>query len=150
MLRRAILAEQEIRGFAIVALALLPDHLHVVWNLPANDANYSTRLRRIKERFSRSYLAQGGEESERSLSRQIRGERGVWQRRFWEHTIRDEIDLERCVEYIHWNPVKHGYVSRPMDYQWSTFHQFVARGEYDVLWGTGGVAVPDVPGAEWE
>jgi len=77
------------------------------------------------------------------------GERGIWQRRFWEHTCRDEDDLKRCVDYAHWNPRKHGLVKRVADWPWSSFHRFVQAGEYDAEWG-GGEPPHDVPGAEWE
>jgi REP-associated tyrosine transposase len=82
-------------------------------------------------------------------SRQHQGERGIWQRRFWEHTCRDEDDLRRCVDYVHWNPRKHGLVKRVTDWPWSSFHRFVQAGEYETEWG-GHEPPPDVPGAEWE
>ena len=69
-----------------------------------------------------------------------RGERGIWQPRFWEHTVRDEDDLERCADYIHWNPRKHGLVGRVADWPWSSFHRFVQLGQYEIDWG--GVAPP--------
>ena len=82
------------------------------------------------------------------MSRVRRRERGVWQRRFWEHVIQDEDELIRCANYIHWNPVKHALVSRVRDYPWSSFHRFVRSGDYDPDWGSGGVV--EIPGAEWE
>ena len=129
---------QEIRGqwpFEIVAWVLLPDHLHTVWTLPSGDSNYSQRWSLIKERFTKRHLAAGGCEGVRNRSRRRHRERAVWQRRFWEHTVRDEDDLAHCVDYIHWNPVKHGVVSRVCDWPWSTFHRFVAAGQYDIDWG---------------
>jgi putative transposase len=146
--RAAIGAEQSVRPFEAFADVLLPDHLHAVWVLPQDDQDYSTRWRRIKERFTEGYLAGGGQEATRSASRARRSERGVWQRRFWEHTVRDEDDLKRCVDYIHWNPVKHGLVKQVKDYPWSSFHRFVESGDYDPDWGS--VPPEDVPGAEWE
>ena len=136
------------RPFDTLGMVLLDDHLHTIWTLPDGDADYSTRWRRIKETFTDSYLAAGGVEAEVSPERRARGERGVWQRRFWEHECRDADDLKRCLDYIHWNPVKHGYVTRPADYPWSTFRRWVTAGEYDLNWG--GEPIPDVDGAEWE
>jgi putative transposase len=119
----------------IVALVLLPDHVHAVWTLPPGDGDYSTRWRRIKGRFTSNYLAQGGSDGISSNSRAARGERAIWQRRFWEHACRDEADLKRRVDYIHWNPVKHGLVGRVRDYPWSSFQRFVQLGEYSIDWG---------------
>jgi putative transposase len=85
----------------IVAVVLQPEHLHTVWTLPRGDADYSIRSKRIKEEFTRLYLSRGGSEAEQSNSRRKQGERGVWQRRFWEHLVRDEADLKRCVDYVH-------------------------------------------------
>ena len=116
-------------------IVLLPDHLHAVWTLPPADHDYSTRWRRIKGRFTREYLAAGGRDGTATNSRTLRGKQAVWQRRYWEHTCRDEADVKRCVDYIHWNPVKHGLASRVSDYPWSTFHRFVQLGEYSLDWG---------------
>jgi putative transposase len=121
--------------FDLLADVLVPDHLHAVWALPPGDSAYPARWAQLKQSFTRSFLASGGAEGCRSASRVRRRERAVWQRRYWEHTIRDEDDLKRCVDYIHWNPVKHGLVERVQDYPWSTFHRFVRPGEYDLDWG---------------
>jgi putative transposase len=146
-LREAIAAVRQKRPFAVVACALMPDHLHTVWALARGDADYPLRWAQIKEAFTRRYLAAGGDEGSRSASRTHRRERAVWQRRYWEHTIRDEDDLKRCVDYIHWNPVKHKLVEHVQDYPWSTFHRFVQLGEYDRTWGS----VDPCPDAdEWE
>ena len=131
------------------ASVLLPDHLHCVWTLPRGDDDYSTRWRQIKEEFTREFLKAGGTEGPPTRTRRKHRERSVWQRRFWEHTVWDEDDLKRCVDYIHWNPVKHGYVARPGEWQWSTFAEFVKSGDYPPNWGEG-ISVPDVDGAEWE
>lgn len=149
LLRAAIGECHKRRPFEIVGMVLLDDHLHTIWTLPPDDADYSTRWRKIKEAFTDAYLAASGAEAPVSDERRARGERGVWQRRFWEHECRDEDDLKRCLDYLHWNPVKHGYVSRVIDYPWSSFHQYVRLGEYDPLWGTG-LMVADIPGVEWE
>ncbi len=131
----------------IVAFVLLPDHLHTVWTLPRGDANYPLRWRRIKEEFTRSYLRCGGTEQHQSRSRIAHGQRGIWQRRYWEHTCRDEDDLKRCVDYVHWNPKKHGLVSNVVDWPWSSFHWYVRLGEYTSEWGhddpTPGYDVPE-------
>ena len=105
-LRSAFRSVQAAHTYRIDAVVILPDHLHCIWTLPPGDSDFSTRWNLIKGTFSRSV-----EKGERvSLSRSIRGERGLWQRRFWEHLIRDEEDLAHHVEYIHWNPVKHGWL----------------------------------------
>jgi putative transposase len=135
LLRLSIETVRQIRPFELFAAVLLPDHWHVVMRLPGNDADYSRRIGRIKEEFTASWLAEGLPEAEVTASQRSRGERGVWQPRFWEHTILDEDDLRRCVDYIHWNPRKHGLVKRVQDYPWSSFRRFVASGDYDIDWG---------------
>jgi len=128
-LKASLRDEQQRAPFYNLAFVVLPDHLHAVWRLPRNDSDYSSRWRRIKAGFSRSIPP--GEPV--SSSRKARGERGVWQRRFWEHTVRDEEDLQRHLDYVHFNPVKHGLVSRVSDWPHSTFH--VRRGIYTPDWG---------------
>src|SRR5262245_5704807 len=123
------------RPFEIVAIVLLPAHIHTIWTLPGGDADFSVRWKRIKEEFTERYLGAGGEEGCRSNSRRRRQERGVWQRRFWEHTIKDENDLERHFDYIHYNPVKHGLVKCPRDWPYSSFHRWVQLGVYPPDWG---------------
>lgn len=118
-----------------VAIVLLPDHLHCLWELPPGDCDYSGRWRWLKGEFTRHWLALGGQEAPRRGSRVRERRRGVWQRRFSEHTIRDEEDLQRHVDYIHYNPVKHGLVDRPRDWPWSSFHRWVAAGHYSPDWG---------------
>jgi putative transposase len=121
--------------FEIVAIVLLPDHWHTVWSLPPGDSRYSLRMGAVKEKFTEAWLKAGGAERPIYKSRKRRRERGVWQRRFYEHTCRDEEDLHRCVDYIHWNPKKHGLVDRIQDWRWSSFHRFVVTGEYALNWG---------------
>ncbi|PQO34208.1 transposase [Bremerella cremea] len=121
--------------FDVVAIVLLPDHLHCIWQLPSRDADYSKRWHLIKARFSRAWLASGGEEGTRNKSRMLRHERGVWQRRYYEHTCRDLADLKRCVDYVHVNPLKHGLVKSVQDWPWSSFHRYVRLGEYSSDWG---------------
>jgi putative transposase len=134
----------------MTAVVLLPDHLHCIWMLPPDFTDYSTTWQRIKDDFTRKYLSAGGSEAPVSPGKTRKRERGVWQSRFWEHTIENEDDYKGCLDYIHWNPVKHGYASRPCEYPWSTFAKFVDMGEYDPLWGTGEATIANVPGAEWE
>lgn len=130
-LRSTLRAVKEAHPFHMDAVVVLPDHLHCVWTLPEGDADYSTRWGLIKAGFSRT-LHHG---ERRSASRIKRGERGIWQRRFWEHRIRDEEDYARHVDYIHWNPVKHGYVQQAAEWPFSSFHRHVERGVYPVDWG---------------
>ena len=131
-----------------IAVVLLPDHLHAVWTLPTGDARYAVRWKRIKEEFTRRYLKAGGVEIAPSPSRQRRQERGVWQRRYWEHTVRDEEDLKRCVDYVHWNPKKDGHVADVRDWQWSSFHRFVGLEEYAPDWGAEN-PTPGYENPEW-
>ncbi|HVU90550.1 MAG TPA: transposase, partial [Pirellulales bacterium] len=112
----------------------LPDHFHTLWTLPASDASYSRRLGWIKKEFTKSWLAQGGDEMPITASRRNRGGHGVWQRRFWEHAVRDEEDFARLLDYIHFNPVKHGLVRSPKDWQYSSFHRWVRLGVYGQEW----------------
>src|SRR3990172_5928948 len=111
-LREAMNEIRHDRAFDLIAIVLLPEHLHCVWTLPTGDNDFSTRWRLIKSRFTKNYLAGGGRESTPTSEQRHHESRGVWQPRFWEHTCRDEDDLKRCVDYIHWNPVKHGLVPR--------------------------------------
>ena len=120
----------------INAFVLLPDHMHSIWTLPEGDADYSMRWRLVKSYFSRH--CQIRYENVISKSRQSKQERAFWQRRFWEHTIRDDEDFTKHVEYIHYNPVKHGFVKSPKDWKYSSFHNYVQVGLYDILWGSSG------------
>ena len=111
-------------------MVVLPDHLHAIWTLPESDDDFATRWRLIKSTFSRQVAA--GERI--SQSRISKGERGIWQRRYWEHTLRNEQDFERHVDYIHINPVKHGYVTRVGAWPYSSFHRMVKLGVYPEDW----------------
>ncbi len=133
VLRAAVARVMVSRPFRIEAWVVLPDHLHAVWTLPEGDADFSGRWLLIKRGFS---LAVAGGER-RSASRAAKGERGIWQRRFWEHAIRDARDYSAHVDYVHFNPVKHGLVARVGDWPFSTFRRAVARGEYPANWGDG-------------
>ncbi|MFN7874436.1 MAG: REP-associated tyrosine transposase [Pirellula sp.] len=135
LLRRAIDEIRTTKPFSMIATVLLPDHWHVVLALPSGDSDYSTRMKRIKEEFTKSWLERGLPEAKVTDSQGKRGERGIWQPRYWEHTITDERDLEGCVDYTHWNPRKHGLVSRLRDWPWSSFHRYVAASHYPIDWG---------------
>ena len=134
-LRTAYRSTCQNHPFRTDAVVVLPEHLHVLWTLPPGDADFATRWALIKARFSRSI-----ENNElRSRSRLRKRERGVWQRRYYEHTIRDSKDLVRHIDYIHWNPVKHGWVERVADWPYSSFHKFARAGLLPDDWaGSGG------------
>jgi putative transposase len=124
-LRRIYATVQRDRPFVTVAVCVPPDHLHAVWKLPEGDGDFSLRWSLIKSGFTRGLSTQ----AQRSSSKIGKRERGLWQRRYWEHAIRDDTDLQRHVDYIHFNPVKHGLVSRVSDCSHSSFKSYVARGE---------------------
>ena len=111
--------------FEIEAIVVLPDHLHTIWRLPEGDADFSKRWMVIKRKFSA-----GLQSAVVSDSKLKKREKGIWQRRFWEHCIRNEEDWRRHIDYIHFNPVKHGYVSNPQDWPYSSFNQAVDKGWY--------------------
>lgn len=134
--------------FETVAFCLLPDHLHCIWKLPEGDDNYSVRWKEIKRLFSREYMNTFSPSKELNVSRLKRGEAPIWQRRFWEHTILDEYDLEEHLDYIHYNPIKHGYVTRAADWKWSTFQRYVNEGIYDNDWIGGSEG--RLQGLNWE
>jgi len=138
LLRQSIRTVRNQMPFSIEAAVILPDHLHMIWVLPKGDTEYSKRWSAIKSGFTRTWLVRGGIEQSITESYRSRGNRGVWQPRFMEHTIRNEDDLIRHVEYIHFNPVKHGLVDRPRDWKWSSFGQYVRQGVYDADWGAAG------------
>lgn len=133
LLRTAFRTVKAKHPFTIDAIVVLPDHLHCLWTLPEEDANFSTRWRLIKSEFSRH--CPDPYKRQCSKSRQSKGEQAVWQRRFWEHRIQDESDLIQHVDYIHYNPVKHGLVEAPKDWAYSSFHRFVREGVYAEDWG---------------
>jgi putative transposase len=133
-LRSSILSVQADLPFELIAIVLLPDHLHCIWKLPEGDADFPIRWACIKRGFSKLWIAGGGSESEVSDARREHRERGVWQRRFWEHRIRDEDDMVRHVNYIHYNPVKHGLVRCPHKWPYSSFQRWVEEGYYKQDW----------------
>jgi putative transposase len=121
VLRHAVHVTKTAHPFEIIAWVVLPDHMHAIWILPPDDTDYALRWRAIKSIFSRNLPPV----EKTTTNRLSRGERGIWQRRFWEHTIRDERDLENHVAYIHYNPVKHGHAASPREWPHSSFHRFV-------------------------
>ena len=129
-LRAAFRDAQRARPFDIVAIVVLPDHLHCVLRLPEGDADYSNRWAQIKSGFSRRLPI----EEYRSKIRCKKRERGIWQRRFWEHCIIDDEDLIHHINYGYINPLKHGLVSQVRDWPYSSFHRDVARGLYQADW----------------
>ena len=153
MLRAAVRRVKRERPFATNAYVILPDHLHFVWTLPVGDSDFSRRIGRMKALFTKMRPAgqNGGQcppyntggpclpyvdainRSELS-SREKHREANVWQRRFWEHTIRNERDFQRCIDYIHYNPVKHGATPCPHDWQQSSFHAWARSGVYANDW----------------
>jgi putative transposase len=134
-LRIAIENLRATRPFSIDAWVLLPDHLHCIWTLPDGDCDFSTRWSLIKRSVSRFSSEAKLDPAARSASSSKHRESTIWQRRFWEHQIRDELDFERHADYIHFNPVKHGHVERVSDWPYSTFHRYVRKGLYLKDWG---------------
>ncbi|WP_081617260.1 REP-associated tyrosine transposase [Thioalkalivibrio sulfidiphilus] len=130
-LREAVRRTMAAHSFQIDAMVILPDHIHAVWRLPDGDQDFPVRWRKIKHFFS---IGQAPGLQRKSLAR--RREKGVWQRRYWEHAIRDELDWRRHVDYVHYNPVKHGYVASPGDWPHSSFAKAVRMGWYPEGWGT--------------
>jgi putative transposase len=129
LLRSAFREVRRQRPFMIDAIVILPDHLHTVMTLPPKDSDFSGRWRHIKALFTRSVVAKG-----MTIERNRRGEYSLWQRRFWEHTVRDESDLANHVDYIHYNPVRHGLVSCVAEWPFSSFHRYVRRGLLPLDW----------------
>lgn len=130
-LRHAVRTIRQSHPFDIVAMVVLPDHLHAIWRLPLEDADFPLRWSLIKGVFSRAIP----KTEVVRRSREMKRERGIWQRRYWEHRIRGEDDLARHVAYIHFNPVKHGYVKRATDWPYSSIHREIRRGNLNDDWG---------------
>ena len=136
ILRESVKAAHKNNPFEIIAWVVLPEHLHAVWQLPIDDCNYSSRWRAIKSHFVRGLKKQGV-----LVNMRDDGSALVWQRRFWEHTIKDEDDLRRCVDYCYINPVKHGLVNAVVDWPYSSFHRDVKRGIYSSNWAGINIAI---------
>ena len=133
LLREAVREVRQRHPFIIHGWVVLPDHMHCLIELPPGDADFATRWRLIKSAFSKSLPLM----ERRSAVRRARGERGLWQRRYWEHLTRDEADFRAHMDYLHFNPVKHGYVGRVAEWPYSTFHKLVAIGDYPSDWAGG-------------
>jgi putative transposase len=131
-LRRAFAIVMKERPFIIDAHVIMPDHIHMIWTLPEFDSDYPTRWRLIKHYFSRMILPRNDELI--SLARISKKERQIWQRRYWEHVIRDDQDLNNHIEYIHYNPIKHGKTKEPGEWEFSSFNKFVKNGYYPPSW----------------
>jgi putative transposase len=134
LLRDVVRNERVARPFHIDAWVVLPDHMHCVWTMPDGDSDYSTRWKNIKAAFSRALPTTEYRDTVRTRT----GARGIWQRRFWEHTIRDEADYAAHLDYVHLNPYKHGMVAQVRDWPYSSFHRYVAAGVYTSDWLTDG------------
>jgi putative transposase len=132
-LRDAYATAQRRRPFETVAVCVLPDHFHVVWALPEGDADYSSRVSHLKGRFVRLIEERGF-----VVERNAEGDEvtNVWQSRFWEHTVRDERDLQNHVDYVHFNPVKHKFATCASDWPHSSIHRYIKRGEMAVDWAS--------------
>jgi len=128
-LRAAFRATRQERPFTIDTIVILPDHLHAILTLPADDSDFPARWRRVKGYFSRRLLDAG-----KDFKRHANGELALWQRRYWEHTVRNDDDFARHVDYIHYNPVKHRLVERVRDWPHSSFHLYVRRGILPADW----------------
>jgi putative transposase len=136
LFHQAIDIVQRKHPFGIDAYCICPDHIHIIWTLPENDCDYPTRWRLIKSFFSRNWSSP--EEHPSSPSRINKGEKNIWQRRYWEHYIKDDEDLRNHIEYIHYNPVKHKYVKSPLEWRESSFKDYVNDGFYASNWGLEG------------
>jgi len=129
-LREAFAYVKNEQPFEIIAIVILPEHLHCLLKLPDGDDDYAKRWQRIKNRFTRSLKNAGV-----GLNKNNRGEYDLWQSRYWEHAVRDERDLLRHIDYIHFNPVKHGWVDAVINWPFSSFHRYVKEGELESNWG---------------
>ncbi len=138
-LARRILREvwkdvQSRHSFSVEAICLLPEPLHCIWHLPEGDRDYSKRWRLIKGMFSKRYLKAGGKEGTRNQSRLRKREAAIWQRRYWEHQIRDDEDFEKHFDTIHFNAVTHAHVRQPQDWKWTSYHRYRRLGYYPDGW----------------
>ena len=133
LLRESVRVCKQKRPFDIDAWVVLPEHMHCIWILPEGDDDFSNRWKMIKTTFSKGLPVI----ERRSKVRMNRGERGIWQRRFWEHAIRHEQDYTKHMDYLHFNPVKHGRVKKVIDWPYSSFHRYVENGTYPADWSGG-------------
>ncbi len=144
-LREGIRKTQSAYPFTIDAWVLLPDHLHCIWTLAPNDVNFSMRWAMIKRFVSKRCGSALFRDAWMTVSKRRRKESTIWQRRFWEHQIRDDRDYRNHMDYIHYNPVRHGLVSRVRDWRYSTFHRYVRKGVYTNNW-SGGIMISSEEG----
>jgi putative transposase len=133
-LRKSIQKIKKDSPFEGIAFVLLPEHFHCIWKLPDENGNFSIRMACVKKMFTQLWIEANGGEGSISMARQKHREKGVWQKRFWEHTIRDEDDFINHINYIHYNPVKHNLAKCPHAWPYSTFHQWVKDGYYKKEW----------------
>ncbi|MEM7794867.1 MAG: transposase [Cyanobacteria bacterium P01_C01_bin.118] len=147
-LREAFITVKERHPFSIEAIVLLPEHFHCLLTLPENDADFSVRLRLIKTHVTKRYGAELKIGRTISQSRQKRREGNLWQRRYWEHFIRDEKDFAIHCDYIHYNPVRHGLCEKPRDWKYSSVHRFIAEGIYPPNWCE--EEGPEIPHDVWD
>jgi putative transposase len=143
MLREAFRTVRNKRPFRVEAMVVLPDHLHCIWTLPPGDADFATRWRLIKTWFTKH--CDPALRMPPNPARMKKTQQALWQHRYWEHLLRDEADFARHVEYIHYNPVKHGYVAAPREWPFSSFQRYVVAGIYPADWGKG-MVIDDVVG----
>jgi len=141
VLRNVIKEVKQTYPFKIDAWVVLPEHMHCMWTLPPDDADYSKRWGLIKTKFSKGLKPQLHREEWMTQSKQKHRESTIWQRRFWEHQIRDDEDYRTHMDYLHYNPVKHGLVKRVNDWPYSSFHRCVEKGVYSVQWGVNDINV---------
>ncbi|MEA3327331.1 MAG: transposase [Chloroflexota bacterium] len=137
LLLKSINHVKEFHPFSMIAYCVLLDHIHLLWQMPENEYDYSLRIAEIKKLFSKQYKHKISVIPSLNELQTNRGESGIWQRRFWEHYIRDKVDLNRHIDYIHYNPVKHGLVNRVRDWPSSSFFEYVSLGNYHIDWGEG-------------
>jgi putative transposase len=145
LLRAAFKTVMLKRPFIIDAAVVLPDHLHFIWTLPEHDSDYSTRWRLIKTAFTKQYADKFPVEN---ANRKNKHQQDIWQHRSWEHCLRNEQDFQQHLDYIHYNPVKHGLVKRAADWQYSSIHRYIRLGILDKQWGCGGIDFSDNVGYE--
>ena len=137
------------KPFKIEAIVILPEHIHCIWKLPPDDSDYPVRWKDTKSAFTKKYIKKVGEPLIKpTLSMQKKGEKAIWQRRYWEHTINSDEDYKVQFDYIHYNPVKHGWVKAPKDWPHSSFHHSVKKGIYTENWAGPPEGFPEGTGGE--
>ena len=146
LLRDAFRHVMKKQPFIMEAAVIFPDHLHCIWTLPANDADFSTRWRLIKTWFTKHCDKKYKLNPDKSRIR--KKQQAIWQHRYWEHCLKDDKDFEHHVNYIHYNPVKHHYVKRPVDWKYSSIHRYIKNGILSEAWGTSDIILPDTIGHE--